>query len=123
VKADEHLLLRDTDLPLSSNLACLGSVVCFCDIPLHMSKYSMFGLAFAKDFQTEVGAVPVIYVPENGRPALLPYEGYGRKSISSQKVVCRRRSRAGNRNRKRPDLHAATAWDAACDDPRWPHSR
>jgi hypothetical protein len=92
VKADEHLLLRDTDLPLSSNRACLGSVVCLCDIPLcdlplHMSKYSMFGLAFAKDFLTEVGAVPVIYVPENGRPALLPYEGYGRKSISSQKVA------------------------------------
>jgi hypothetical protein len=86
-----HILIRDTELPLSSNAACLGSVVCFCDIPmcdltLHMDKYSKFGLAFSKDFLANLGALPVIYIPVRGRPALLPYEDYGRKRVSSQAV-------------------------------------
>jgi Putative abortive phage resistance protein AbiGi, antitoxin len=92
VTAPQYLLVRKTHLPLSSNEACLGSVVCFCDIPLcdlplHMSKYSSFGLAFTKDFLAEFGALPVIYVPVRGRPALLPYEDYGRKRVASQAVA------------------------------------
>lgn len=92
VKFPKHLLVRNTDLPLSSNEACRGSVVCFCDIPLcdlplHMLKYSQFGLAFTKEFLAELGALPVIYVPVLGRPALLPYEDYGRKRVASQAVA------------------------------------
>jgi hypothetical protein len=91
VTTPQYLLVRKTHLPLSSNEACLGSVVCFCDIPLcdlplHMSKYSQFGLAFTKDYLAESGALPVIYVPVRGRPALLPYEDYGRKRVASQAV-------------------------------------
>jgi hypothetical protein len=54
VERPKHILKRDTDAPLSSNRACEGSMVCFCDIPLcdlplHMSKYSLFGLAFPRN--------------------------------------------------------------------------
>jgi hypothetical protein len=92
IKFPRHLLVRDTDKRLSSNEACRGSVVCFCDIPLcdlplHMSKYSPFGLAFTKDHLAELGALPVIYVPVRGRPSLLPYEDYGRKRVASQAVA------------------------------------
>ncbi|MDQ3507946.1 MAG: abortive infection system antitoxin AbiGi family protein [Actinomycetota bacterium] len=50
--------------------ALLTQVVCFCDIPLmdlplHMDKYSRFGLAFPKAFLVEKGASPVMYVAEN----------------------------------------------------------
>lgn len=43
-------------------------MVCFCDIPiadlpLHMEKYSRFGLAFKKEFLIPKGARPVFYVP------------------------------------------------------------
>ena len=41
-----------------------------------MKKYSKFGLAFSKKFLANEGASPVIYVPSDGRPGLLPYEGY-----------------------------------------------
>jgi hypothetical protein len=87
-----HVLRKDTGLALSTNEACTGSVVCFCDIPLsdlplHMLKYSPFGLAFSKDFLADLGAAPVIYVPVHGRPALLPYEGYRRGRVASQAVA------------------------------------
>jgi hypothetical protein len=54
VERPYHIVRRDTDAPLSSNRACEGSMVCFCDIPicdlpLHMAKYSPFGLAFPKE--------------------------------------------------------------------------
>src|SRR5689334_24442201 len=44
-------------------------MVCFCDIPvedlpLHMKKYSQFGLAFSKGFLIGKGATPVFYVSE-----------------------------------------------------------
>jgi hypothetical protein len=55
---------------LSSNKKYSGQMVCFCDIPvedlpLHMKKYSQFGLAFSKDFLTCNGATPLLYVCEN----------------------------------------------------------
>src|SRR6266478_7108286 len=86
-----HVLAKNPDLPLSSNDACRGSVVCFCDIPLgdldlHMRKYSPFGVAFQKDFLAEQGALPVLYVPEAGRPSLLPFAEYGRGRVSSQRI-------------------------------------
>lgn len=92
LNGDVHFLRKDTDLALSTNEACVGSVVCFCDIPLgdlrlHMQKYSEFGLALSKKFLADLGASPVIYVPLHGRPALLPYEGYGRRRVASQAVA------------------------------------
>ena len=77
---------------LSSNNAYKGSFVCFCDIPLgdlavHMEKYSHFGLAFSKKFLAEKGAIPVMYIPVLGRPALLPFEHYARRRVSSQAVA------------------------------------
>lgn len=46
------------------------NVVCFCDIPgddlpLHMAKYSRFGLSFKKDFLVEKGANPVWYIAKD----------------------------------------------------------
>ena len=77
---------------LSQNRAYRTSVVCFCDIPLgdlglHMRKYGRFGLAFTKDFLLEEGATPVMYIPSTGRPALLPWDKYGRRRVSSNAVA------------------------------------
>jgi hypothetical protein len=77
---------------LSSNNGYEGSFVCFCDIPLgdiavHMEKYSHFGLAFSKEFLAEKGAIPVMYIPFLGRPALLPFPHYGRRRVGSQAVA------------------------------------
>lgn len=52
---------------LSSNDKYQASVVCFADIPLedlplHIQKYSPFGLSFRKPFLTAQGANPVFYV-------------------------------------------------------------
>jgi len=54
---------------LSSNEKYSGQMVCFCDIPvedlpLHMKKYSQFGLAFSKVFLTSKGATPILYVSQ-----------------------------------------------------------
>ena len=54
---------------LSSNTKYSGQMVCFCDIPvddlpLHMKKYSRFGLAFSKAFLIGKGATPVFYVSQ-----------------------------------------------------------
>jgi len=81
-------VLRIYRFGLSENRAYRGSVVCFCDIPqgdlgLHMRKYGRFGLAFAKDFLLEQGATPVTYIPDRGRPDILPWPGYARGVVSS----------------------------------------
>jgi hypothetical protein len=57
------------------------------DLDLHMRKYSRFGIAFGKDFLLEKGAAPVIYVPGRGRPALLPFNSYGRGIVRSNNVA------------------------------------
>jgi len=80
------------DLPLSSNESFRVPIVCFCDIPvgqlaLHMKKYGKFGIAFDKDSLARQGASPVIYVPREGIPALLPYEGYSLRGVASQRVA------------------------------------
>ena len=77
---------------LSENDAFQGSYVCFCDIPLadldlHMDKYSRFGIAFPKAFLLKNGATPVMYVPDRGRPALLPFHPYGRGIVRSNSVA------------------------------------
>ena len=77
---------------LSGNRAFRGSYVCFCDIPLedldlHMRKYSRFGVAFGKHFLLKKGATPVMYVPGQGRPALLPFHPYGRGIVRSNNVA------------------------------------
>ena len=87
-----HGLTIYTGRQLSSNNGYQGSFVCFCDIPLgdmavHMEKYSHFGLAFSKEFLAEKGAIPVMYIPFRGRPALLPFAHYGRRRVASQAVA------------------------------------
>jgi hypothetical protein len=77
---------------LSGNVAFRGSYVCFCDIPLedldlHIRKYSQFGMAFRKQFLLQQGAMPVIYVPGLGRPALLPFRPYRRGIVQSNNVA------------------------------------
>jgi hypothetical protein len=110
---DVHFLRKDADLSLSTNEACVGSVVCFCDIPLgdlqlHMWKYSEFGLALSKEFLADCGASPVIYVPLYGRPALLPYEGYPPGRVASQAVAFDQFWRLFNRiENALPDFAAA----------------
>lgn len=84
-----YVLQKNLSVNLSSNEAYRASVVCFCDIPvdsldIHMEKYGQFGIAFQKEFLLEQGALPVMYVPTNGRPALLPYQGYGRGRVAFQ---------------------------------------
>jgi hypothetical protein len=119
-----HVLRKDTDLPLSTNEACSGSVVCFCDIPLgdlplHIRKYSPFGIAFSKEFLADLGASPVIYVPIHGRPALLPYEGYRRGRIASQAVAFDHFWQIFNRVEKAlPDLKADRRFKRTAEDLR-----
>ena len=86
-----YILNKHYGRQLSSNDAYEGSYICFCDIPLrdlsiHMAKFSKFGLAFSKNYFAEKGAVPVMYVPERGRPSLLPFKTYRRHRVSSQSV-------------------------------------
>jgi len=86
-----RILRIDTEARLSSNQACGLPAVCFCDIPLcdlplHMEKYSPFGIALSKVFLADFGALPILYVPERGRPASLPYAGYGQGRVASQAV-------------------------------------
>ncbi len=55
---------------ISSNEKYLANVVCFCDIPqksfpIHMNKYSQFGLSFPKKFLVQKGAYPVFYIEKN----------------------------------------------------------
>jgi len=55
------------DESLSSNRKYAASIVCFADIPvedlpLHIRKYSEFGLAFSKRFLVAQGANPVFYI-------------------------------------------------------------
>ena len=88
-KGSRYVLQRNLHVRLSTNKAYKASVVCFCDIPvgdldIHMEKYGQFGIAFQKEFLLEQGALPVMYVPSNGRPALLPYPGYGRGRVATQ---------------------------------------
>ena len=122
--AAAHVLRKDTDLPLSTNEACIGSIVCFCDIPLgdlalHISKYSPFGIAFPKEFLADLGASPVIYVPTKGRPALLPYEGYGRRRVASQGASFDHFWKLFNRVEKTlPDLKADPRFKGTAEDLR-----
>lgn len=124
VASDFHVLQKDTDLGLSTNEACAGSIVCFCDIPLgdlplHMHKYSEFGVAFSKEFLADLGASPVFYVPRYGRPALLPYEGYGPGRVASQAVAFDHFWRLLNRLAKRvPDLEVDSRFRRTAGDLR-----
>jgi hypothetical protein len=64
------MIALNTSKPLHSNEMYLSKVTCFCDIPvadlpLHMEKYSKFGLAFKKPFMLAHGAIPVYYIPSN----------------------------------------------------------
>jgi hypothetical protein len=63
----------DPDARLSEGDMYSARVVCFCDIPLadipiHMAKYSQFGISFSKRFLTANGASPVFYVAKDATP-------------------------------------------------------
>jgi hypothetical protein len=53
------------------------AAVCFCDIPeedlpIHMKKYSRFGLSFRKSFLLTRGATPVFYIANDARVEYRP---------------------------------------------------
>ena len=55
---------------ISDESLYIHAMVCFCDIPIkdlpiHMRKYSLFGLSFLKSFLVQKGANPVFYVAKN----------------------------------------------------------
>jgi len=53
-----------------------------------MRKYSRFGIAFRKKFLLKKGATPVMYVPADGRPALLPpFRPYRRGVVRTNSVA------------------------------------
>jgi hypothetical protein len=61
---DEHF---EAEKPISADGLAVRGIVCFCDIPIHdykihMTKYSHFGLSFAKSHLVKRGASPVYYV-------------------------------------------------------------
>jgi hypothetical protein len=56
------------DKDIFSEELIVPQITCFCDIPyesleIHMKKYGMFGISFARDFLVMNGARPVIYMP------------------------------------------------------------
>lgn len=56
-----------TNLSFSKRDMYKVDAVCFCDIPLedlplHMKKYSQFGIAFPKSFLVKKGATPAFYI-------------------------------------------------------------
>ena len=58
----------------TENKMYVSDMVCFCDIPIcdlgiHISKYSPFGLSFDKAFIAHNGGGPVYYVPKTAAPA------------------------------------------------------
>jgi hypothetical protein len=60
-------LITHPDAKASKNEVYDPLVICFCDIPLadlpiHMNKYSKFGISFLKSFLTKNGANPVFYI-------------------------------------------------------------
>lgn len=65
-------LYVDWNARLSHDEMYIPQVVCFCDIPiedlqLHISKYSPFGVSFAKKFLVQKGANPVFYVANDSQ--------------------------------------------------------
>lgn len=61
-----------TGAKISENQMYSPEIVCFCDIPtadlyIHISKYSRFGLSFAKSFLAEKGANPVFYIARDSK--------------------------------------------------------
>jgi hypothetical protein len=58
-----------------------------------MQKYSPFGVAFRKKFLTDHGALPVMYIPEVGRPSIVHFSKPGTtpsRGISSQAIAFNR---------------------------------
>ncbi len=58
----------------TKNEMYMADMVCFCDIPIcdlgiHISKYSPFGLSFDKTFIAREGGGPVYYVSKSAAPA------------------------------------------------------
>lgn len=63
---DSHGVHINKEGRLSEDEMYAADVVCFCDIPLqdlpiHMRKYSYFGVAFLRSFMVKKGASPVFY--------------------------------------------------------------
>lgn len=75
LQADSSEIRTRPSKTLSSNNAIEPSTVCFCDIPeadfgIHMKKYGVFGISFAKSFLIEKGASPIFYIAANSKVAV-----------------------------------------------------
>lgn len=65
-------LIVNASNKISENEMYNPEVVCFCDIPIndlqiHKNKYSSFGLSFSKTFISELGGLPVRYIPKKAQ--------------------------------------------------------
>lgn len=63
-----HRITINWDRNIFSEELIVPTVTCFCDIPydalaIHMKKYGLFGLSFARQLLIKYGARPVIYMP------------------------------------------------------------
>ena len=63
-----HRVTINWDKNIFSEELIVPTVTCYCDIPfetleIHMKKYGMFGLSFARSLLIKYGARPVIYIP------------------------------------------------------------
>jgi Putative abortive phage resistance protein AbiGi, antitoxin len=66
-QCNERLSFNWNESLLNEKLV-LPEITCFCDIPyealeVHMRKYGMFGVSFAREYLVKYGARPAIYVP------------------------------------------------------------
>lgn len=86
---DSFRMITWPGVPISSNEMFSPAVVCFCDIPIadlpiHIGKYTPFGLSFSKEFLLTRGASPVFYVSSSSKANFPPPRLHGSPTNMSQ---------------------------------------